>query len=100
MRFFPFLSLALVSGCTMGPPVPSGEPALRVGYGDLALETAFGRASLRGRIEDVAHGYCRSNDRDVAPQLVHNKAGYCVELVRRALIAEMPDAVRRAYYRR
>lgn len=100
LRSILFLALVLVGACTMGPPVRIDEPALRVGYGDLALEAGAGRVTLRERVDAAALGYCRSNDRDVAPQLVHNKAGYCVELVRRSLIAEMSDGVRRAYYRR
>lgn len=98
MRSILFLSLVFVGACAAHPSAPVVEPALRIPYGDLALETVAGRAALRERINVAVRTYCRANDRDVAPQLVRNKAGYCVEAVRRSLVAEMPHAVQRRYF--
>ncbi|MBN8812899.1 MULTISPECIES: UrcA family protein [Sphingomonas] len=100
MRSILFLSVALVGACASHPPMPVGEPALRVAYGDLQLDTRAGRAALRERLDGAARTYCRTNDRDAAPQLIRNKAGYCFDMVRLSLVAEMPDRVRRGYYRR
>jgi UrcA family protein len=102
MRSFLFLTLPLVlfGACAARLPDQTEEPALRVTYGDLALETRTGRATLRERIEVAVRAYCRANDREVVPQLIRNKAGYCVEMVRRSFVAEMPSVVRRRYYQR
>lgn len=102
MRSILFPSLALVGACAahLPSPAPVEEPALRVDYGDLALETRAGRDTLRARIDTAVRDYCRTRDRDDVPQLVRNKAGYCVEMVRRSFVAEMPSAVRRRYYQR
>ena len=100
MRSILFLSVALVGACASHPPMPVGEPALRVAYGDLQLDTRAGRAALRERLDGTARTYCRTNDRDAAPQLIRNKAGYCFDMARLSLVAEMPDRVRRGYYRR
>ena len=100
MRSILFLSVALVGACASHPPMPVGEPALRVAYGALQLDTRAGRAALRERLDGAARTYCRTNDRDAAPQLIRNKAGYCFDMVRLSLVAEMPDRVRRGYYRR
>lgn len=102
MRSILILSLPLVLFGTSAARLPdqAEEPALRVTYGDLALDTRAGRVTLRERIEATVRAYCRANDRDVAPQLIRNKAGYCVEMVRRSFVAEMPHQVRRRYYQR
>ena len=104
MRSILFLSLSfvLIGACPARLPgqVQAAEPALRVTYGDLAPDTRAGRATLRERVDGAARTYCRTNDRDVAPQLIRNKAGYCFESVRLSLVAEMPDRVRRGSYRR
>ncbi|MDG2534714.1 UrcA family protein [Sphingomonas sp. HITSZ_GF] len=98
MRSILFLSLVLVGACAARGPGP--EPAARVGYADLALETEAGRDALRERVDAAARSYCRDHGRDVTPQLIRNETGYCLDALRQSLAEAMPGAVRRAYYQR
>jgi UrcA family protein len=104
MRSILFLSLVLVGACAArGPspaPVQAREPMARLAYADLALETPDGRATLRDRVDAAARAFCRAHGDTVTPQLIRNEAGYCLDTLRQSLADAMPDAVRRAYYRR
>lgn len=95
MRSILVLPLVLVGACAARVPAP--EPAARLAYGDLALETEAGRAALRDRVEAAARSYCRAHGREIIPELIRTDKGYCLDTLRQALVAEMPDAVRRAY---
>jgi len=98
MRSILFLSLVLAGACAARDPRP--EPAARFAYGDLALETDAGRDALRDRVDAAAKAYCRDHADDVTPQLIRSQASYCLDTLRQSLVAEMPDAVRKAYWRR
>lgn len=104
MRSILFLSLVLVAACAARSPEPEvaqrPEPAARLAYADLALETPEGRDTLRARVESAARVFCRAHGDMVTPQLIRNEAGYCLDALRQSMADAMPDPVRRAYFRR
>lgn len=102
MRSILFLSLVLAGACAAREPVPSQrpEPAARLAYADLALDTPAGRDALRARVDASARVFCRAHGDEVTPQLIRNEAGYCLDALRQSMADAMPDFVRRAYYRR
>lgn len=102
MRSILFLSLVLAGACAAREPGPvqRPEPAARLAYADLSLETPAGRDALRARVEDAARAFCRVHGDTVTPQLIRNEAGYCLDALRQSMADAMPDPVRRAYFRR
>jgi len=102
MRSILFLSLVLAGTCAAREPEPvqRPEPAARLAYADLALDTPAGREVLRARVETAARAFCRAHGNTVTPQLIRNEAGYCLDALRQSLADAMPGPVRRAYYRR
>jgi len=97
MRSILFLSLILAGACAARDPRP--EPSASLAYADLALDTDAGRDALRDRVDAAARAYCRAHGKAITPELIRNEAGYCLDTLRQSLVAEMPDAVRRAYRR-
>ncbi|MEP9359459.1 UrcA family protein [Sphingomonas sp. KR3-1] len=97
MRSILFLPLILVGACAAR--VPASEPAVRLAYADLAIDTEAGRDALRDRVDAAARDFCRAHGKEVTPQLIRTETGYCIDAVRQSLLDEMPDAVRRAWRR-
>lgn len=92
-----FTPVILLGACAAWTPVIPAEPAARVYYGDLALDRADGRATLRDRVAAAATGYCARHEDEVTPDALRNDSFYCRERVRDTLIADMPGSVRDAY---
>lgn len=97
MRMILLLPLILSSACAAR--TVAVEPAVRVVYADLALDSPVGRAALRQRVAEAAKAYCREHEDNVTPQLLRNDRQYCLAALRNTIITSMPAAVRRAYSR-
>lgn len=94
-----FAPIALLGACAEHSPAISVEPAARVAYGDLALDSADGRAALRQRVAAAARDYCRDHEGHVTPDALRTDAFYCLEMLRSTILDEMPVEVRQAYAR-
>ncbi|MBX3563415.1 MAG: UrcA family protein [Sphingomonas sp.] len=97
MRVTVFLPLVMLGACAARGPLPVAEPAARVFYGDIALDSATGRAALRARVANAARGFCAKHEDEITPDALRTDKFYCLERVRDTLVAEMPGAVRGAY---
>lgn len=87
------ISLALLGASV----VQATEPSFGIAYSDLSLDSRFGRAELRQRVTAAIGGYCRRHGDRVTPQALRNDRYYCPDMMRSALMAEMPREVRHAY---
>ena len=97
MRMILLLPLVLPDACAATTRV--AEPAARVVYADLALDSPGGRAELRQRVAVAARSYCREHEDEVTPQLLRHDRQYCLVALRDTIVRDMPATVRRAYTR-
>jgi UrcA family protein len=73
------------------------EPAVRVSYDGLALDSRADRAEVRQRVGIAVREFCARHEDEITPDALRNDNFYCHERVRDTLVIEMPRAVRRAY---
>jgi UrcA family protein len=97
MRLTILACAALLSACVQQRPASAGTAPVLLTYGDLRLDTREGRAELRARVKQEAERYCAGQGARITPHAWRADPYYCSDTVRFGIMAELPDAARRAY---
>ncbi|MGH6614135.1 UrcA family protein [Sphingomonas sp.] len=100
MKYLTLSSLLLLTACVGHGKVDRQVPDLALGYRDLPLETAAGRAVLAVRVARSAASFCRTyepQDYERIFALGLANAGNCPGVASLMLARRMPAHVRRAY---
>ncbi len=94
MRKTILFSILLLTACAES----RAEPAARLVYGDLTLNSREGRATLRQRVASAAQGYCTSYGAEMTPYASRADPHYCTDMFRSWAVGKMRPEVRRAYF--
>lgn len=100
MKLLVLLSAALLPACACGTSAMTFPPSMAVGYRDLRLDTAAGRAALVRRVDRAAGAFCKAYDpMDPDTRFDARLASprHCPGAAAILLAQHMPANVRRAY---